>query len=95
MSGHTDPQARSWEDLKQELFTAAERDEIDAGAQQLVAEVRAFRLAEVRRRQRTTQVELAKAMGVTQARYRASRRGSWNEARSTRSPRTFRRSAAS
>jgi DNA-binding XRE family transcriptional regulator len=69
MSDHLrDPDARSWEDLKQELFTGAERDEIDEGAQRLIAEARAFRLAEVRRRQRTTQVEVAKTMGVTQAR---------------------------
>lgn len=68
MGGHTDPQARSWEELKQELFTAAERDEIDTGARRLIAEARAYRLAEVRRRQRTTQVEVAREMGVTQAR---------------------------
>ncbi|HET8681778.1 MAG TPA: XRE family transcriptional regulator [Micromonosporaceae bacterium] len=70
MSDHMiDPDARSWEDLKRELdLTAAEREEIDSGAQRLIAEARAFRLSEVRRRQRTTQVEVAKAMGVTQAR---------------------------
>ncbi len=34
----------------------------------MIAEARAFRLAEVRRRQHTTQVEVATAMGVTQAR---------------------------
>lgn len=62
------PDARSWEDLKQELFTQPERDEIDVGAQRLIAEARAFRVSEVRRRQHTTQVEVAKAMGVTQAR---------------------------
>jgi predicted XRE-type DNA-binding protein len=70
MSDHLkDPQARSWEGLKQELdLTEAEHKEIDTGAQRLIAEVRAYRLAEVRRRQRTTQVDVAKAMGVTQAR---------------------------
>jgi hypothetical protein len=55
MSDHVaDPDARSWEDLKRDLFTEPERDEIDAGAQRLIAEARAFRLSEVRRRQRTT-----------------------------------------
>jgi transcriptional regulator with XRE-family HTH domain len=55
--------------MKGELgFTEAERAEIDDGARRMVAESRAHRLAEVRRRQRTTQVEVAKAMGVTQAR---------------------------
>jgi predicted XRE-type DNA-binding protein len=64
-----DPNARSWEALKSELgFTEAEREEIDAGAQRLIAQARAFRLAEVRRRQHATQVEVAAAMGVTQAR---------------------------
>lgn len=70
MNNHvTDPDARSWDDLKRELeFTPAKRKQIDAGAQRLIAEARAFRLSEVRRRQHTTQVEVAKAMGVTQAR---------------------------
>jgi DNA-binding XRE family transcriptional regulator len=70
MNDHmTDPDARSWEDLKADLeFTEAERAEIDAGAQQLLAEARAFRLSEVRRRQHTTQVDVAREMGVTQAR---------------------------
>ena len=64
-----DPDARTWDDMKAELgFTEAELEEIDEGAQRLIAESRAYRLAEVRRRQRTTQVEVAKAMGVTQAR---------------------------
>lgn len=64
-----DPDARTWDDIKTELgFTETELEEIDEGAQRLIAESRAYRLAEVRRRQRTTQVEVAKAMGVTQAR---------------------------
>jgi DNA-binding XRE family transcriptional regulator len=70
MSDHQhDPDARSWDDLERDLeFTAAEREQISTGAQRLIAEARAFRLADVRRRQHTTQVEVAKAMGVTQAR---------------------------
>jgi predicted XRE-type DNA-binding protein len=70
MNDHvTDPDARSWDDLKRDFeFTPDEHDEIAAGAQRLIAEARAFRLSEVRRRQHTTQVEVAKAMGVTQAR---------------------------
>lgn len=70
MSDHlNDPDAVSWEDLKQELgLTTAEREEIRTGADRLIAEARAFRLAEIRKRQHTTQVEVAKAMGVTQAR---------------------------
>ena len=70
MSDHDrDIQARSWNDLKDDLeFTDAERTQINTGAQRLIAESRAYRLSEVRRRQHTTQVDVAKAMGVTQAR---------------------------
>jgi predicted XRE-type DNA-binding protein len=64
-----DPQAISWDDMKAELdFTDAEQDEIKTGAQELIAQARAYRLAEVRRRQKATQTDIAKAMGVTQAR---------------------------
>jgi hypothetical protein len=50
MSDHpASADARSWDDLKQDLeFTAAERAEIAAGARRLLAEARASRLAEVR-----------------------------------------------
>jgi predicted XRE-type DNA-binding protein len=65
----TDPDARSWQDLKRDLdLSPDERGEIAAGAERLIAEARAYRLSEVRRRQHTTQVEVARAMGVTQAR---------------------------
>lgn len=64
-----DPEAISWADLKDELgLTEAEREDIRSGAQVLIAQARAFRLAEIRRRQNATQVDIAKAMGVTQAR---------------------------
>ncbi|MDG4773397.1 XRE family transcriptional regulator [Solwaraspora sp. WMMD792] len=70
MTDHlTDPEARSWDDLKRDLgFSTAEHEEIEVGAERLIAEARAFRLSEIRRRQHTTQNEVAKAMGVTQAR---------------------------
>jgi predicted XRE-type DNA-binding protein len=70
MTDHLDdPQAASWEGMKQELdFTKAELAEIDTGARELISQARAFRLAEVRRRQHATQLQIAKAMGVTQAR---------------------------
>ncbi|MDT0445550.1 helix-turn-helix domain-containing protein [Streptomyces johnsoniae] len=64
-----DPQAVSWETLSEEFgFTTAEKDEIDRGAQAMITASRVHRLAELRKRQHTTQVEVAKAMGVTQAR---------------------------
>lgn len=64
-----DPQAVSWTEMKDELgLTAEEQSEIREGAQDLIAQARAYRLAEVRRRQRATQTDIAKAMGVSQAR---------------------------
>ncbi|MBT2480031.1 helix-turn-helix domain-containing protein [Streptomyces sp. ISL-94] len=62
-------QAAHWDDLVEEFaFSPAERAEIDRGAAEMVSVVRAHRLAEVRKRQHTTQVQVAEAMGVTQAR---------------------------
>jgi predicted XRE-type DNA-binding protein len=64
-----DPQALSWEHMRDELgFTDADGDETMAGAWALVSHARAYRLAEVRRRQQATQTDIARAMGVTQAR---------------------------
>jgi DNA-binding XRE family transcriptional regulator len=64
-----DPQAVSWTKMKDELgLTAEEQSDIREGAQKLIAQARAYRLAEVRRRQRATQTDIAKAMGVSQAR---------------------------
>jgi predicted XRE-type DNA-binding protein len=70
MADHlTNADSQSWDDLKRDFeFTPEEQAEISTGTQRLIAEARAFRLSEVRRRQHTTQVEVAKAMGVTQAR---------------------------
>jgi predicted XRE-type DNA-binding protein len=63
------PGGRYWDDLVEEFgFSADEEREIRAGADQMVAEVRARRLAGVRKRQNVTQVEVAAAMGVSQAR---------------------------
>lgn len=64
-----DPQAVSWAALVEEFdFTPEEKEEIAQGARAMIAASRAHRLAEVRKRQHTTQVELAKAMGVSRAR---------------------------
>ncbi|MER7733363.1 helix-turn-helix domain-containing protein [Streptomyces erythrochromogenes] len=61
--------AARWDDVVEEFgFSPAERAEIDRGAAEMIAVVRAHRLAEVRKRQHTTQVQVAEAMGVTQAR---------------------------
>jgi len=64
-----DPDSRSWDDLIGEFdFSAAERRQIREGADHMIAEVRARRLAEIRKRQNATQVEVAGAMGVSRAR---------------------------
>jgi hypothetical protein len=65
----SNPNARYWDDLVQDLdFSPEEQEVIRSGADQIIAEVRAQRLAEVRKRQHATQVEVAVAMGVSQAR---------------------------
>lgn len=74
-----DPDAIAWEDMKTELgLTDSERAEIRAGADELIAQARAYRLAELRRRQHVTQTDIAKAMGVTQARVSRIEKGELN-----------------
>lgn len=71
-----DPQATSWDDLKAEWgVTAEEQARMEAGASRLLDQVRAYRLAEVRKRQHMTQNDLAKTMGITQARVSHIERG--------------------
>ncbi|MFJ8668420.1 XRE family transcriptional regulator [Streptomyces sp. NPDC093600] len=68
--------ATSWDDLKEDLaFTPEEKARIEAGSQQMLAEVRAYRLAEVRKRQHITQNQVAEILGVTQGRVSAIERG--------------------
>ena len=63
------PNARYWDDLVREFgFSAEEQEAVRSGADRMIAGVRAQRLAEVRKRQNATQVEVAAAMGVSQAR---------------------------
>ncbi|MDI2131795.1 XRE family transcriptional regulator [Yinghuangia seranimata] len=69
------PEAASWDELKDELFDAEDQVEIERRAEELRAEVRAYRLAEVRKRQKTTQVELAQRMGISQSRVSDIERG--------------------
>ena len=63
------PNARYWDDLVQDFgFSPEEKEAIRSGADRMITEVRARRLADVRKRQNATQVEVAAAMGVSQAR---------------------------
>ena len=60
--------ARSWGDLAGDFgFSAEERRQIRTGADHLIAEVRACRVAEIRKRQHVSQAEVAAVLGVSQA----------------------------
>ncbi|MEY9969435.1 DNA-binding transcriptional regulator YiaG [Streptacidiphilus sp. MAP12-16] len=67
--------AVSWDVLRGGLFDQEDRLEIARRADELRAQVRAHRLAEIRKRRRATQVELAACMGVSQARVSDLERG--------------------
>lgn len=62
--------ARDWTEVRKEMVAKGQIDEAKSAEHQrrMLAEVRAYRLAEVRKAQQVTQVELAKAMDVTQSR---------------------------
>jgi hypothetical protein len=58
------PGARYWDDLVEEFdFSPEEKREIQAGADRMIAEVRARRLAGVSKRRNATQVEVAARHG--------------------------------
>lgn len=65
----------SWDDVKREIFDAEDLDAIAAGAQRMVAEARAHRLAEMRKQLGLTQSEVAARMHVRQERVSAIERG--------------------
>jgi DNA-binding XRE family transcriptional regulator len=65
----------SWDDVKREVFDAEDLDEIAAGAQRMVAQARAHRLAEMRKELGLTQREMAARMHVRQERVSAIERG--------------------
>ncbi|WP_405998394.1 helix-turn-helix domain-containing protein [Streptomyces sp. NBC_00829] len=65
----------SWDDVKREVFDAEDLDVIAAGAQRMVAEARAHRLAEMRKQLGLTQSEVAARMHVRQERVSAIERG--------------------
>ncbi|MFD8481478.1 XRE family transcriptional regulator [Kitasatospora sp. NPDC059673] len=56
--------ARSWKDVRAQVVT--DEDRVAAHRAKLDAEVRAYRLAEIRREQDLTQTEVAEMIGVTQ-----------------------------
>ncbi|MYV60123.1 XRE family transcriptional regulator [Streptomyces parvus] len=71
--------AADWDDLKGEFdFTAEEAERVEQRTAALLSEVRAYRLAEVRKRQQMTQTAVAKVLGVTQGRISAIEKGAIN-----------------
>ncbi|MFJ5921646.1 XRE family transcriptional regulator [Kitasatospora sp. NPDC092948] len=56
--------ARSWQDVRAQVVT--DEDRVAVHRAKLDAEVRAYRLAEIRREQDLTQTEVAELIGVTQ-----------------------------
>ena len=64
------PTARPWSAVKRDAIAsgAITQDRLDAAKERAVADVRAHRLAEIRKEQSTTQRELADIMHVSQGR---------------------------
>lgn len=58
---------RKWEEVKKELLSGRE-EELRAACEQLRGEVRAYRLAEIRRARHLTQQQVAGELGITKAR---------------------------
>lgn len=68
----------NWQDLRNELIGPDDEDAIDTHRGRMLAEVRAHRLAEARKRRNMTQQNIASAMGITQSRVSAIERGGLN-----------------
>jgi len=73
----------NWDDVQRELLTEKEIAESDQRAQQLLAQVYAYRLAEIRKRRGMTQTEVARQMGVSQRRVSAIEHGVEQATRTT------------
>lgn len=54
-----------WSQIRDKHIAAAGPEEVEAGKDALLAQVRAHRLADIRKRQGLTQRDVAAAMGVT------------------------------
>jgi len=66
----------SWDELRSEFrFTPEEEAEMAVERSRLLAQIRAHKLAEIRKSQGETQVTVAERMGVTQARVSAIEHG--------------------
>lgn len=58
----------NWADVERELFPAGDEDQVRAVEDQLRAEVRAHKLAEIRKAGHLTQQQIAATLGVSKAR---------------------------
>lgn len=69
--------ARNWTDVRREAAAAGLIDEqqVEKARKEMTGEVRAFRLAEIRKSQHVSQTTLAKEMDVSQARVSMIERG--------------------
>jgi DNA-binding XRE family transcriptional regulator len=57
-----------WSDIREEHIERIGQEEFEAGKQRMLAEVRGWRLAEIRRRRGFTQAQVAERMGVGKSR---------------------------
>ena len=73
----------SWDDVQRELLTDEQIAESEQRAQRLLAQVYAYRLAEIRKRRGLTQTEVAHRMGVSQRRVSAIEHGAEQATRTT------------
>jgi predicted XRE-type DNA-binding protein len=70
----------SWEDLRSELIGPEDEKEVALRSSRMLAEERAHRLADARKRRHVSQRNLADAMGVSQSRVSAIERGQLDRA---------------
>ncbi|MGH3408729.1 MAG: helix-turn-helix transcriptional regulator [Streptosporangiaceae bacterium] len=73
----------SWDEVQRELLTDRQIAESEQRAQRLLAQVYAYRLAEIRKRRGLTQTEVAHRMGVSQRRVSAIEHGAERATRTT------------
>jgi DNA-binding XRE family transcriptional regulator len=59
---------REWGDVERDLFPPGDEDRVSALEDDLRAQVRAYRLAEIRRARHLTQQQVAASLGVSKAR---------------------------
>jgi DNA-binding XRE family transcriptional regulator len=64
-----------WSQIRDEQIERIDREEFEAGKEQMLAEARGWRLAEIRRRRGLTQAQVAERMGVGKSRVSQIERG--------------------